>query len=921
MVISRSTALVALSLVCSFEFAWSTDKPLKTYLPSHAMNELFAGRLLVKVKGADIKPGAPAQPTNLQISRIAGVLKGGRMVGGLNHGGWTLWEYSEKVNPTLAAQSLMHDSDVICAEPENKMYPVTLPVPNDPDWSAFELSSDYVLHTASSGSGGSGGSTGIYGGSSGVYGGSTGSGYQGGSGGSSGSGGSGGSSGSNGSGHLVPSKTKAKTGAAGFRRLWNLWDINAVTSDSGGIVSGGWAVFPGQWYTAGTKPADCPTIAFVDSGADIDHPDFVNAGGTGSDVQQGGQIAKGLSAAFLNGAVASGSDLSDGNGHGTAVVGAAIAAGNNGSYNGHGTIGVGYNSKGMILKVFDATGSATDDNVAAAITYAADHGADIINVSLSTENYSQILQDAVTYAFQKGCLIIAAGSERITGGGKLGPCYPAACSGALGVSANGPGRKSAERSYSGAGAYVDIAAPGGDLVPYASGYRRIQYVFSTSSRFQSTLGEGNYNPPYTRGYSYFLNGTSMAAPQVSGAAGLLYGQNHLSAGVPGSNLRAFQSLELSADATGHAAHGGWEPSQGFGSLDVLQLLSLKSNPNPRTAAVGDVTGMVYRGGRPLGGVLVIARSTAVPVKTYRTTTLRDGSYRFSPFPGGTYDVIADIPGFVKSKRVLVKNGCDLPAIDFFGGGAPDTTSPVVSMFNIVSASKSSVSIRQWAFDPESEIESATVQIGSSPGQSNIMPPTQVALGSVDLNLSGLNLPASYVLSESFANGFGGLTKAVRAVEGDLGDVVVSDAHPTTGLLQPHLTVTSGPNGSNAIAYIKIDLGPLRSNCEDVRLTLTGSAVGNPVMVGAHATSNSAWGEGSVNWKNGPAVGKMIDSQMVSYANQYTWNLTTLAKQSKAVGLKSITIALCCESASQSGASFGSLRLPARAPSIASMSHD
>ena len=219
MVISRSTALVALSLVCSFEFAWSTDKPLKTYLPSHAMNELFAGRLLVKVKGADIKPGAPAQPTNLQISRIAGVLKGGRMVGGLNHGGWTLWEYSEKVNPTLAAQSLMRDSDVICAEPENKMYPVTLPVPNDPDWSAFELSSDYVLHTASSGSGGSGGSTGIYGGSSGVHGGSTGSGYQGGSGGSSGSGGSGGSSGSNGSGHLVPSKTKAKTGAAGFRRL------------------------------------------------------------------------------------------------------------------------------------------------------------------------------------------------------------------------------------------------------------------------------------------------------------------------------------------------------------------------------------------------------------------------------------------------------------------------------------------------------------------------------------------------------------------------------------------------------------------------------------------------------------------------------------------------------------------------------
>ena len=141
---TRSTIIIALSMVMASQSALASDKPLKTYLPSDGMNEIFAGRLKVKIKGADTSDGNPAQPTLAQIKRFSAKLQGGKFVSGLSHGGWTVWEFPANTNPRLAAEALMSDPDVIVAEPENKLYPVSLPVPNDPDWAYIETSPTYI---------------------------------------------------------------------------------------------------------------------------------------------------------------------------------------------------------------------------------------------------------------------------------------------------------------------------------------------------------------------------------------------------------------------------------------------------------------------------------------------------------------------------------------------------------------------------------------------------------------------------------------------------------------------------------------------------------------------------------------------------------------------------------------------------------
>ena len=535
-----------------------------------------------------------------------------------------------------------------------------------------------------------------------------------------------------------------------FRRCWNLEDTDAFA---------GWSNWPNQWYTQANKPRTAPTIAVIDTGCDLSHPDFINAGGNTSNSALGGQIDWARCAQFHFGEIDPFGDPNDAHGHGTHVSGLALASGNNGGFNGQGMIGIGYNSRGMILRVFDDQGTGSDADAASAIYYAADSGAEIINLSIGTEAFSQAFQDACTYAFQKGCLIIAAGNEDGNGGGDLGPIYPAACSGVIGVTANGPGLLPATSTYAGFGYYADIAAPGGDLTFDGNQYN-VQFVWSTAMRSPGSLyNNPNLYPPYTLNYAY-LAGTSMACPQVSGAASLFYGKQNIRQG-SWNNIRALRALESSAYSVFGAPYGSWEPYQGYGCLDVASLMQ---GVITRNAQVGSVEGIVYINSIATSNVPIRAKKGTV---TITTNTRLDGTYRFDSLAPGVWTLTMPAAGAGLQptiRNVLVKLGSDTPATDFWANGTFnfDDTPPVVNQLRVGSTS-TTVSGNHWANDLESGVDKMTFKIGTTLGASNVMAETEVYPGSdttsvdpTSFKFTGLSIVRKqrYFLRAVYRNGAG-----------------------------------------------------------------------------------------------------------------------------------------------------------------------
>ena len=180
----------------------------------------------------------------------------------------------------------------------------------------------------------------------------------------------------------------------------------------------------------------------------------------------------------------------DEHGHGTHVAGTIAQTTNNGT----GAAGLAFGARLMPVKVLDASGGGTNLGVADGIRWAADNGADVINLSLGGPIPSLVLQKAVDHARDRGVVVVAAAGNS---GGRVG--YPGACSGVIGVSATDDTDTIAKFSSRGKG--VDIAAPGVAVL-------------------QQTVCNGGRDK--CEKYAAF-SGTSMASPHVAGAAALLVG--------------------------------------------------------------------------------------------------------------------------------------------------------------------------------------------------------------------------------------------------------------------------------------------------------------------------------------------------------------------------------------------------------------
>lgn len=220
------------------------------------------------------------------------------------------------------------------------------------------------------------------------------------------------------------------------------------------------------------------TIAVIDSGADLTHPDLQ------------ANLVPGYN--VLN----QGAPPQDDNGHGTHAGGIAAAVGDNRT----GITGACPRCKLMPIKALDSTGAGTGFDVGVAVVWAVDNGASIINMSLGGNESDPTLERAVKYALSRNvAVVVAAGNDNTDT-----PMYPAALPGVISV---GSVTSSRERSsFSNYGSWVSVMAPGSGILSTMP----MGPVFMTSEIENPHLNEYD-----------LMDGTSMAAPMVAGVVGLI----------------------------------------------------------------------------------------------------------------------------------------------------------------------------------------------------------------------------------------------------------------------------------------------------------------------------------------------------------------------------------------------------------------
>jgi len=306
-----------------------------------------------------------------------------------------------------------------------------------------------------------------------------------------------------------------------YGRQWNYPKINA----------------PQAWDVNRGSPS--VKIAILDSGIDYYHPDLK------------GKVASQVD--FVHGDGDAYDDVA-GTGHGTLVAGIAAANTNNGQY-GAGTCP---NCSLLIAKVLDKDNKAVDANVVNGLDWAASNEAKVINMSLAMGGYSAALEKAVNNAWGKGAVVVAAAGNA---GSNTTTVYPAAYPNVIAVAATDSNDKRAYYEWlpgdyfgppgkymaaSNAGDWVDVAAPGKD-------------VWTAGSAWVSTCGCWMAKSPLVQSH-----GTSVAAPHVSGLAGLLFGKGSV------SNAQVRKKIE---DTTKDLGKAGKDPEFGFGRIDAAAALA------------------------------------------------------------------------------------------------------------------------------------------------------------------------------------------------------------------------------------------------------------------------------------------------------------------------------------------------------------
>jgi serine protease len=217
-------------------------------------------------------------------------------------------------------------------------------------------------------------------------------------------------------------------------------------------------------------------------------------------------------------------------GHGTHVAGTIGQLTNNSA----GVAGMAFNVRIMPVKViaslwdliFNSPFQGTDDVVARGIRYAADNGADVINMSIGRSGPSApVIREAIAYAVGRGVFVAVAAGNDFEAGNQVERLAEFAPDIDGMVAVGGIGRNRQRAYYSNTGSYVELMAPGGNTRVGGTEGAILQQTFDFDVVETYFRVPSQYTAPRFDSFAYdYLQGTSMAAPHVSGFAALLIQQ-------------------------------------------------------------------------------------------------------------------------------------------------------------------------------------------------------------------------------------------------------------------------------------------------------------------------------------------------------------------------------------------------------------
>ncbi|MEZ5814276.1 MAG: S8 family serine peptidase [Alphaproteobacteria bacterium] len=362
-------------------------------------------------------------------------------------------------------------------------------------------------------------------------------------------------------------------------------------------------------------------IAILDGGVHASHPDLA------ADMVPGWNV------------VSNNSDTSDINGHGTVTAGAAAAIGNNAQ----GVAGMAMNAKIMPIRITNDTGgSATGTNIAAGFIWAADHGAKVASNSYESHNSGSTMNNATGYLRDRGG--VAINSAGNTGAEQFYSDMPNL------ITVSATNQSDVRTSWSSFGNYVDVSAPGIDIL--------------------TTWGPSSYGNTW---------GTSLSAPLTAGVAALIFAAN------PALTPDDVETiLETSAVDLGTA---GWDKYYGHGRVDAAAAVQMALTYTPPERDTISPTASINTpgAGSTLAGTAIVDVTANDNIGVTKVDLLVNGAF-YASDTNSPYSFAWDTSSLGNADVTLTAKAFDAAGNTSTSSGVPvlvrnivDNTPPVVTI--------------------------------------------------------------------------------------------------------------------------------------------------------------------------------------------------------------------------------------------------